>query len=1586
MAFNLRKTFEEGFGGIDKTAAVARTKFNRPAPARTIRQRSQVVAPLPTPNVTVEAPQQQPKAYVAPALSTPKIASVSAVQPVPKVTGVSSTPTGPVQRTRVVPTTNPDELRGALGDIQSYSPDDQIRIINRSSKAGVVPRNVAATEVSQALETPLYNPTELGKIKQFGLQAAKETITDPSKLAEAPKPNIGSFFGSGFIEDTLFNNPSRMVKGTVQVGQGEYKKGFGNIAAGTAGSSLGFLPVTKVAQAGSKVTTGLLPKIATGAKVGAKEGAIYGGLYAGGDAASRDGTTADILKSTAVGSTLGAVGGAIIGGGLPAVVPTTKLIGRGAVKANSKFNNTLSPRVNLREQAVLRDFSDALMGVNKAGGRELSDLITQAHIVGEKYGIDLTNGSVVDRLERSNMILDQIGRKTKDYTQRGFVRIPGGSKDIAPDLGPEQKEFINAYAEMLESMGSGNGVDVLPNGTRVSNNFRSPEVGSGSMSKANWFDQARKEIESGKAAYGASDDYAKLPAPYTPLDKTPPSTPEQIPQSKAPSSSNSSIQDPEFDSLVKTMEGGDVSPITKDAQQILSMNGVPTKVKVKSSGGEKNIPVSSMERVGDVIKAKNVNPNIKKGEKRYSVDDNGELLEDSNGAYRLFTDGEGHVKQFRIGDEVYSANDLGDLSSVNGYGSTLASQRRNIERAFGKETAEKVNSFVVDHQQAQATKMIERNLEYKNNLQSIAKDLGISFGIGRGKAKRVSADIQNFGEGIITKSELDEKYGQEYANKIVEADNWFRGQYDTLLDEMNDTLVKYGYEPVPKRKDYYTHFQDESLWKNFGLRMKEIRDWSSPTLQDAMTERGRGSVSNKMAGQTEYLEPNKRWNPFALKREGAKYTADAFQSFERYLNPTLNNIYMTPSITRARVVAKAIAQEADVAKVDANKTIIQMREWANNLAGKSNRIGDRFLADTMWGPKVLQSLQFAQRRAGANTIVGNLATAALQPVVLSQTAGKFGYKNFLLGALQEMSTAHAKDAPIRKSAFMKRRYADLQKVTANVVERGAEIANAPLKMIEETSARITWNTAHNEALAKGITGDSAIRYADVQTEKTLAGRSIGERPELFNSKTMGPASMYQLEVNNYWQQIGKEMTKKQVAKTLVAAYAFNLGLQQVTGRQVGFNPIDAVIDSYQEFQRDDKTLGEKAKYTGQRLAGEVVDNVPLVAPVANATIGDKSLKKWLGGPNAESNVGRFGISSPIAAIADNPEYLAIPFGGSQLKKTYGGVKAYIDGELKDKDGKTTVNVPKTTENLVKGALFGKSAIPEVGAYYENLGKKKADQKLVPNQSISAAASQSMQGLTKDQQEQYASLGSDTDRQIFRTRMAEKNAKNDTVEKEREAIKSGKSTDTVKKPKGNSSKVFAESGGNYKINKLSNGKYMVEYDGEYTEHNSEKAAKKAIDKKKLEKEVSDFEDSDDRKRVIRGKVYTKKKDGTLNEAKSEFDYEYDKIDSEVKLALDVAKDDDDIGAWMTAAETKRQLLERKINQYDKDSEPDDYNKALLEYRNHVQSMSKYKGYGGFKKPKSGKSAKSAAYKLSDVIGTSDSIGKSLRQILKEAKIK
>lgn len=170
------------------------------------------------------------------------------------------------------------------------------------------------------------------------------------------------------------------------------------------------------------------------------------------------------------------------------------------------------------------------------------------------------------RQEVLQQLLDEDNQNSKpetlDKKQGGYAKNPFYDKknDIAQDLSPEQSDFINEYANMLENMGQDNGVAVNPEtGQRISNNYRTAENKGKAMSKADWFEQARQDLESGKGAYGASEDYKKLPSQTSQPKTLPPQS-----QQKAP------------------LQGTRKTPEIKQELQTTQKELTPTKDKSKS--------------------------------------------------------------------------------------------------------------------------------------------------------------------------------------------------------------------------------------------------------------------------------------------------------------------------------------------------------------------------------------------------------------------------------------------------------------------------------------------------------------------------------------------------------------------------------------------------------------------------------------------------------------------------------------------------------------------------------------------------------------------------------------------------------------------------------------------------------------------------------------------------------------------------------------------------------------------------------------------------------------------------------------------
>lgn len=209
--------------------------------------------------------------------------------------------------------------------------------------------------------------------------------------------------------------------------------------------------------------------------------------------------------------------------------------------------------VNDNEAGTLRDFADYRTGDYKPDANTTNQLIRQARNAAGTAGIDVTSGSPADITDR---IYNYLGKR-RDFVnahnsiaEGGYVRVPTGAKDVAPDLSDQQKEYVNDYANMLQNMAGSDEDNVLtrvrkaggisksdyedlPTTLKNKNGMAMDDLatelgypddnalhsaisdaldrGDQPKTQRDWFDQARQELESGKASFGASDDYKQLP-------------------------------------------------------------------------------------------------------------------------------------------------------------------------------------------------------------------------------------------------------------------------------------------------------------------------------------------------------------------------------------------------------------------------------------------------------------------------------------------------------------------------------------------------------------------------------------------------------------------------------------------------------------------------------------------------------------------------------------------------------------------------------------------------------------------------------------------------------------------------------------------------------------------------------------------------------------------------------------------------------------------------------------------------------------------------------------------------------------------
>jgi len=1009
--------------------------------------------------------------------------------------------------------------------------------------------------------------------------------------------------------------------------------------------------------------------------------------------------------------------------------------------------------------------------------------------------------------------------RRNEFAQGGYLKVPNGKNDPAPNLSKEQKTFVNDYAEMLEGMDAEQkGGFLIPDGEQYGGGYKRTTSHSKFYSdtfaekgraptKADWFNEAKRQIDSGNAAYGASDEYKAI-APQVGKTADSLNTERQILQTridkysgnKAPTAvqlvEGAKKRIAEIDKLTPALRVGKTptiedalagrstkprtqltgkqldtpnrmftdpngpeataiarnnvadmpkkptsyeeslmqqepafnapaaSPTSNSGKRTLkSLEDNPTlrqaEAQASQSGREINL-FAKKDRNGRSVGVEQFDPETMRIEAGFVVDNNGNVLGN-------------HIKvdetgiQINIGGKVVPMNGvIGNPLDWQGTYRVTETMDRNLKRlAPDEDTYRASREYLIDHKnQSEAT--------FKTDLQSRRQELGSQADVVKSAKPRgvsdtdFNADIFDYIENKVNKQDLNTKYGKDVVAKIEAYKSYTRNLYDDLLENVNETFVKFGEKPVEARKDYITHLNELTNKKSFAGDMYESLRNGILGEADGKT---RGEVPTNIAGRTENFQPNKKWNRFFQRRTGDTYTKDPFKAVDAYLEPALYNIHMTESAMRARGVEAAFRTASELKDMDLSSLSEEMQkalraqgdsqsrlvtgfqEYANALAGKTQRL-DRNIID-MGGGTALKGWQQLQRIGAQSTILGNVNS------VISQTLGQpialadVGVKNYIKG----IARSFGKNPEIEQSAFIKARSTNVDSPFKSNASKVLDAGGVPLQQAELAMVKLAWNGQYEKALAKGLKGKKAILEADRATEQVVAGRGIADKPEIYRSTAANGILQYTLEVAAQNKKVWQDFTPAQKAKFVVAAFAMNSLVGQVTGQEPLPDFLGATIDTVGDFtdKKDDRNAKDKAIGGAQRAAGEFADMNPFVAALANNTLPTDTRKKIFG---EDSGVGRFeGTAAPIKVVqkgasaainASQGKFGAatkdaaglVPY-GNQASKTVQGIQTINRGYAVDNSGNPTYAAPTTLAGKAQAVVFGTNSTPNAQKFYDN---------------------------------------------------------------------------------------------------------------------------------------------------------------------------------------------------------------------------------------------------------------------------------------------
>lgn len=604
----------------------------------------------------------------------------------------------------------------------------------------------------------------------------------------------------------------------------------------------------------------------------------------------------------------------------------------------------------------------------------------------------------------------------------------------------------------------------------------------------------------------------------------------------------------------------------------------------------------------------------------------------------------------------------------------------------------------------------------------------------------------------LTSKEVNDYYNKNSrkidAGKVDKAIEEFRSIYDELIGRVNQTLTANGYKEIEYRQGYFPHFIEEKATSPIG-KFAEKLGWKVKS----------GQLPTDIAGITDQFKPGKTWTTFSQHRTGDATDYNALKGLDNYLRGAMDVIHHTNDIQKLRALEneiryqyseKGIKEKIDSIyaddtldmeeKNDAIYTLTnnirnsglgnfatEIRNYTDNLANKK-AFGDRSM-EQQFGRDTYSIMQNINSRVSANMVGGNISSALTNFIPITQAWSQLSTKNLMKGMYESIKASIKDDGFANNSVYLTNRTKQADRLYKSGIDKINDKLGVPFEAIDSFTSNTIVRAKYHDNIEKGMSEQEAIRNADEFAKDVMAGRSKGDMPTIMNQKNplMKLMTAFQLEVNNQYgymfkdipADLGDEAKRKLVGafiKMFFGAWLYNQLSEKVTGRKSAFSPIDMAIDDIKTATNENLDLGDKistiAKDTAQELpfVGGLLGGgrlpiqsaIPYENPLemVTGTISDVS-KTFDEDESKKKNA----IKKLMKEWSKPVYYVAMPFGGGQIKKTIEGLGMYDDnlpiaGSYTD-SGKLRFEAPEDTLGKLQAAVFGQYASKNAREYFDN---------------------------------------------------------------------------------------------------------------------------------------------------------------------------------------------------------------------------------------------------------------------------------------------
>lgn len=696
------------------------------------------------------------------------------------------------------------------------------------------------------------------------------------------------------------------------------------------------------------------------------------------------------------------------------------------------------------------------------------------------------------------------------------------------------------------------------------------------------------------------------------------------------------------------------------------------------------------------------------------------------------------VKSPRL--DLMKANDKGWMARY--------SIDRNIENAFTREDAEKLNKFLTQRFMANATKEVEFVDEYLKPLQDEMKRLGIKPGSDE------SAFVQIYGEGLINIDQLMKEFPKTW-EKIQEAVPAYKKMYAAVLNRVNPERHKFGHDAILPLKNYFPHFDAISFWtKHYGILNKN------------------DDLPTSIAGETQNFQPSKIFNRHELHRTGRKTSYDAIKGAKEYIQSMARQFVSMDNLAHARAVDKYIKKSAEVgeklgtplhlSRFQTNFKEVIQNQLGNKMGGldrEGEKFGDR---------KIVNAALTVSTLVGKNIVAFNPATMLTHTVSMALNAATVDKVDFIKGLLTTVASpfnGYKNDIPYymidgQKSDLLYRRYPT--KYLKTKFETVEEAGGWLLKQADIFKTRTAVASKYYELRKQGVSPEVAIKEADLYAGRIVGDYSRGVKPILTNQKFLKIIDQFQFGMNDGLSVLLHDIpyqTKKidgkviklykgkdgiyrekqdyiklwwKLAQYAVFIYFLDQELKKIKGSGAGLNPIDiALTVAGQNDTGRGKPLGTRIGLSAEEAAAGL--------PYANILFGNSPTATAFAQPWKDLLAGNL-----LKSGAETAEMIASPVGGGlQAKKTITGLQAYNKGYVTNSSGVPQFPIQKGVIPAIQSAVFGPSGNETAQSFYNTKGGSK------PMQATYNEVQQLVSEGKQDQAQTLVDALSDTDYKSYK---------------------------------------------------------------------------------------------------------------------------------------------------------------------------------------------------------------------------------------------